>query len=46
MESMNFRSLIGFAPGALQPVLKALCDWMDATDRRLSAIEARLHGRT
>jgi len=46
MAPMNFRLLISMAPAALRPVLSALCNWMDATDARLSAIEARLKGRT
>lgn len=43
---MDFRLLIPVAPAPLRPILSALLNWMETTDRRLSAIEARLKGRT
>ena len=43
---MNFRLLIPMAPAALRPIVSALVGWMETTDRRLDALEARLKGRT
>lgn len=36
---MNFRHLIPLAPAMLRPILSAVADWMDRTDRRLAVLE-------
>lgn len=38
---MDLRTLLPFAPATLRPVLKVVLDWMDATDKRLAALESR-----
>ncbi len=37
---MNFRYLVPLAPAMFRPILMAVADWMDRTDRRLEALEA------